>query len=85
MLNAGDKKWRIKNIKFFKGECNKCDKYSHRASYYLKTTKTETTIILREIPASTGNAKTVVKEVTGMMIVGQRNEIIKTMAPTTYS
>ena len=32
MLNARENKWRNKNSKFFKGECNKCGNYVHRAS-----------------------------------------------------
>ena len=32
MLNAGEKKRKNKNIKLFKGKCNKCGKYVHRAS-----------------------------------------------------
>ena len=32
MLNSIEKKWNNKNGKFFKGKCNKCGKYGHRAS-----------------------------------------------------
>ena len=31
-MNSGENKWKKKNRKFFKGECNKCGKYGHRAS-----------------------------------------------------
>ena len=31
-LNSGENNWRKNNSKFFKEECNKCDKYGHRAS-----------------------------------------------------
>ena len=30
-LNAREKKWNNNNYKFFKGECNTCGKYDHRA------------------------------------------------------
>ena len=49
-----------------------------------KRTKTETTIGLKESPASTGNATTVVKEDTGHLTVGKINENKKTMTLTTY-
>ena len=50
-LNSREKKGRNKNSKFFKGECNKCGKYGHRASYCRgKKTKTETKIRLQENP-----------------------------------
>ena len=32
-LNAGEKKYKNNNSKFFKDECNKCGKHGHRASY----------------------------------------------------
>ena len=48
-------------------------------------TKLEATISLKEIPASTGNGTTMVKEVMGQLIVGRRKENIKTMTSTTYS
>ena len=48
-------------------------------------TKTEITIILKESPTSTGNATNVVKEVTGLLIVGQVKVNRKTMTSTTYS
>ena len=47
--------------------------------------KTETTILLKESPASTGNATTGVKEVIGTLILGGRNEKIKTMTSKNYS
>ena len=47
-------------------------------------TKTETTIRLKEITSSTGNAKTVIKEVTGLLIVGRRQENRNMMTSTTY-
>ena len=47
-------------------------------------TKTEITIRLQESPTSTGNATTVEKEVTGLMVVGQRKEKINTITSTTY-
>ena len=50
-----------------------------------KKRKTETTIRLKESPASTGNATTVVKEFTGLLIVGLRKEKRKTMTSITYS
>ena len=31
-LNSGENNWRKNNSKFFKEECNKCDKYGHTAS-----------------------------------------------------
>ena len=31
-LNTGENKYRNNNSKLFKGKCNKCGKYSHRAS-----------------------------------------------------
>ena len=45
---------------------------------------TETTIRLKETPASTSNAKTVEKEATRLLIVGRRKEKIKTTTSTTY-
>ena len=44
---------------------------------------TETTARLQEIPASTGNATTVVKKDTRLLIVGRRKEKRKTMTLTT--
>ena len=49
-----------------------------------KKTKTEMTIKLQESPASMGNAKTVGKEDTGLLIVGRGKEKIETMTSTTY-
>ena len=48
-------------------------------------TKIEMTKRLKEIPASTGNVTTVVKEVTGLLIIGRIKENKKTMILTTYS
>ena len=48
-------------------------------------TTTETIIGLQEIPASTGNATTVEKEVTGLFIVGRIKEKRKTMTSTNDS
>ena len=50
-----------------------------------KPKKTEMKKRLQEIPTSTGNAATVEKEVTGLMIFGLRNKKRKTMTLTTYS
>ena len=47
--------------------------------------KIEMTIRLKESPASTGIETTVVKEVTGLLIVGRIKENRKTMTLTTYS
>ena len=47
--------------------------------------KTEMKIGKREIPVSTGNATTVVKEFTGKLVVELIKENIKTMTLTTYS
>ena len=38
----------------------------------IKKTKTETVIRLKKGPASTGNATTLVKESTGLLIVGRK-------------
>ena len=48
-------------------------------------TKKETTIRLQEIHASTGNATSVQKQATGMLIDGLRKEKRKTMTSKTYS
>ena len=50
----------------------------------IKTT-IETIIRMQEIPASVGNAITVKKEATGLLIVGQKRENINTMTSTTSS
>ena len=47
--------------------------------------ETKTTIRLQEIPASTGNATSVEKQTTGMLIDGRRKEKRKTMTSKTYS
>ena len=42
------------------------------------------TIRLQEIPVSTGNATTVEKEVTRLLVVGKRKENRNNMTSTTY-
>ena len=75
-----------KNGKFFKEKCNKCGNYGHSASdcwensnknYNRKNNKTA------KNPRFTGNAKTVEKEATRLLIFGRRKERRKTMASTT--
>ena len=63
-LNTGEKKWNNKNGMLFKGKCNKCDKYGHRAPDWWGNSNTvneKKTTAKTEIPASTENKTTVEK------------------------
>ena len=57
---------------------------SHTIGETVTKMATETTARLQEIPASTGNATTVVKGFTGLMVLGQIKENRKTMMSTNY-
>ena len=88
VLNSGEKKWKNKNYKFFKGKCNSCVKYGNRLSHFLVNINkmtTKVTIRLQEIPASAVNATTVERGATGLLVVGEIKEKGETMTWITYS
>ena len=80
------KKRNNKNGKFFKGECNNCVNYGHRASNcWVNSNKNDNRNNNKTSinPRFNGGSTNVGKEATGMLIVGRRKQKRNTMISTT--